>query len=80
MNDSNSQPEVDLLHIEIAIELDKGKSVSEVADNFGVTIAFVKAVKNICRDEIPIKKKIKTRRFTEAEQTLLLERIAIGES
>ena len=57
MNDSNSQPELDLLHIELAIELDQGKSVSEVADNFGVTTAFVKAVKNICRDEIPIKKK-----------------------
>ena len=80
MTDSNSQPEVDLLQIELAIELDQGKSVSEVADNFGVTTAFVKAVKKICRDEIPIKKKIKTRRFTEAEQTLLVERIAIGES
>ena len=80
MTDSNSQPEVDLLKIELAIELDQGKSVSEVADNFGVTTAFVKAVKNICRDEIPIKKKIKTRRFTEAEQTLLVERLAIGES
>ena len=80
MTDSNSQPELDLLQIELAIELDQGKSVSEVADNFGVTTAFVKAVKKICRDEIPIKKKIKTRRFTEAEQTLLVERLAIGES
>ena len=57
MTDSNSQPEVDLLKIELAIELDQGKSVSEVADNFGVTTAFVKAVKEICIDEIPIKKK-----------------------
>ena len=78
MTDSNSQPEVDLLQIELAIELDQGKSVAEVADNFGVTTAFVKAVKKICRDEIPIKKK--TRRKTEAEQTLLVERLAIGES
>ena len=80
MTDSNSQPEVDLLKIELAIELDQGKSVSEVADNFGVTTSFVKAVRKICRDEIPIKKIIKTRRFTEAEQKLLVERIAIGES
>ncbi len=80
MSDSNNQSEEDILQIELAIELDKGRSVSEVAENFGVTTAFVRAVKKNCRDEYPIINKIKTRRFSEDEQTLLVERIQTGES
>ena len=80
MTYSNSQPELELLQIELAIELDQGKSVSEVSKNFGVTAAYVRAVKNKCRDDNQIINKIKTRRFSEAEQTLMVERIATGES
>ncbi|MEC9361287.1 MAG: helix-turn-helix domain-containing protein [SAR324 cluster bacterium] len=80
MSDSNNQSEEDILKIELAIELDKGRSVSEVAENFGVTTAFVRAVKKNCGDEYPKINKIKTRRFSEDEQTLLVERIQNGES
>ena len=80
MNNSNGQPEVELLQIELAIELDQGKSVSEVAENFGVTTAFVRSVQKKIRNDNTIINKRKTRRFSEAEQTLLVERIATGES
>ena len=39
-----SQIQAELLQIELAIELDQGKSVSEVAEKFGLTIAVVKDV------------------------------------
>ena len=54
MASSASQLQVELLQIELAIELDQGKSVSELAEKFGVTIAVVNAVakkKQICRTE-----------------------------
>ena len=41
---STSQLQTELLQIELAIELDQGKSASEVAELFGVTIAVVNAV------------------------------------
>jgi len=76
---STTQLQAELLQIELAIELDQGKSVSEVAEKFGLTIAVVKAVAKKSGAAEPIKK-IKTRRFSPAEQTVLVERIASGEA
>ena len=77
---STSQLQTELLQIELAIELDQGKSVSEVAELFGVTIAVVNAVAKKSGSAEPNIRKIKTRRFSEAEQTVLVERIATGEA
>ncbi len=75
-----SQIRAELLQIELAIELDQGKSVSEVAEKFGLTIAVVKDVAKKSGSSEPKIKKIKTRRFSTEEQTVLAERIASGEA
>ena len=80
MTSSASKLQTELLQIELAIELDQGKSVSEVAELFGVTIAVVNAVAKKSGSAEPNIRKIKTRRFSEAEQTVLVERIATGEA
>ena len=77
---STTQLQAELLQIELAIELDQGKSVSEVAEKFGLTIAVVKAVAKKSGAAEPKIKKIKTKRFSPAEQTVLVERIASGEA
>ena len=77
---STSQLQTELLQIEIAIELDQGKSISEVAKIFGVTIAVVKSVAKKSGSVEPNISKIKTRRFSESEQTVVVERIANGEA
>ena len=80
MATSASQLQAELLQIELAIELDQGKSVFDVAEKFGVTIAVVNAVAKKTRSADPNIKKIKIKRFSEAEQTLLVKRIATGEA
>jgi transposase len=80
MTASASQLQTELLQIELAIELDQGKSVSEVAELFGVTIAVVNLVAKKSGSAEPNIRKIKTRRFSEAEKTILVERIATGEA
>ena len=75
-----SQIQAELLQIELAIELDQGKSVSEVAEKFGLTIAVVKEVAKKSGSAEPKIKKIKTRRFSTTEQTVLVERLARGEA
>ena len=77
---STNQLQTELLQIELAIELDQGKSVSEVAELFGVTIAVVKAVAKKSGSAERNIRKIKTRRFSDAEKTVLVERIATGEA
>ena len=77
---STSQLQTELLQIELAIELDQGKSVSVVAELFGVTVAVVNAVAKKSGSAKPNIRKIKTKRFSEAEQTVLVERIATGEA
>ena len=46
-----SQIQAELLQIELAIELDQGKSVSEVAEKFGLTIA-VEIGRASCRERV----------------------------
>ena len=77
---STDQLQTELMQIEVAIELDHGKSVSEVAEKFGVTSAFVNAVAEKSRSAEPNIRRIKTRRFSEVEQKVLLERISTGEA
>ena len=80
MSDSISQIQEELIQIEIAIQLDQGKSTSEVADNFGVQISFVKNIAKKVRSEESKIKKRKTRRFSESEKTLLVKRIELGDA
>tara|TARA_B100000700_G_C15047828_1_gene858799 strand:- start:3383 stop:4003 length:621 start_codon:yes stop_codon:yes gene_type:complete len=70
----------DTLNIEIAIELDRGKSVNEIAKKFNVSKNFVKQInKNFFL--VDSKKKIpKKRRFSNDEKSVLVERISNGES
>ena len=75
-----NQLQTELLQIELAIELDQGNSVSAVAEKFGVTIAVVNAVLKKSSSSEPNIRKIKTRRFSDAEQTVLVERIETGET
>jgi len=70
----------ELLNIEIAIELDSGKSIPEIAEKFAVKLAVVKAVaKKTGFTEQKITK-TKNRRFSQAERGVLVERIANGEA
>ena len=70
----------ELLNIEIAIELDSGKSIPEIAEKFAVKLAAVKAVaKKTGFTEQKITK-TKNRRFSQAERGVLVERIANGEA
>jgi len=70
----------ELLNIEIAIELDRGKSIPEIAEKFAVKLAVVKAVaKKTGFTEQKITK-TKNRRFSQAERGVLVERIANGEA
>lgn len=80
MSDSTSQLQAELIQIEIAIQLDQGKSASEVADNFSVQISFVKNIAKKMRSEEKKIKKHKTRRFSESEKSLLVRRIECGEA
>jgi len=70
----------ELLNIEIAIELDSGKSIPEIAEKFAVKLAVVKAVaKKTGFTEQKITK-TKNRRLSQAERGVLVERIANGEA
>jgi len=47
MSSSPDQIKEELLHIEIAVELDQGKSTNEVAEKFGIKLLVVKAIAKI---------------------------------
>ena len=69
----------DILNIEIAIELDKGKSISEVAKEFSVKTTFVR---NIAKKTFFSNKrfiKTKKRSYSNEERLVLVERIENGE-
>ena len=81
MSSSPDQIKEELLHIEIAVELDQGKSTNEVAEKFGIKLLVVKAIaKIIGTDQPKIKKTVKSRRFSEAEREVLVGRIEAGET
>ena len=69
----------DILNIQIAIELDKGKSISEVAREFNVKKTYVRVIarKTILSEKRL--KKTKKRRYSNQEKLVLVERIRDGE-
>ena len=71
---------LELINIQIAIELDKGRRIDEVAKKFGLKISAVKTVARELGNENKQKKGLKISRFTDSERELLVERIGSGES
>tara|TARA_B100000686_G_scaffold257612_1_gene269694 strand:+ start:138 stop:761 length:624 start_codon:yes stop_codon:yes gene_type:complete len=71
---------LELINIQVAIELDKGKKINEVAEKFGLKISAVKAVARELLTETQQKKGLKSPRFTASERELLVGRIDAGES
>ena len=72
-------PTEDLLQIQIAIELDRGRKVAEIASEFHVP---EKKVRNIARNAGLLESKISTsarKRLSEEEKEVLLGRIEAGE-
>ena len=72
-------PTEDLLQIQIAIELDRGRKVAEIASKFQVP---EKKVRNIARNAGLLESKISTsarKRLSEEEKEVLLGRIEAGE-
>ena len=69
----------DILNIEIAIQLDRGKSISELAKEFNVKTSFVRTIakKTFSLDKRIIK--TKKRRYSNIERSVLVERIVNGE-
>lgn len=70
----------ELQKIEIAIEIDRGGKISEVADKFKVSKNYVKSIaRKMFSEEIKITKKRK-RIFSESEREVLIKRFENGES
>ena len=70
----------ELINIQVAIELDKGKKIAEVAEKFGLKISAVKALAKELASDNQQKKTVKSNRFTDSERELLVGRIDAGES
>ena len=58
----------ELKNIQVAIELDKGKKIAEIAEKFGLKISDVKAVAKELASENQQKKTAKSPRFTDSER------------
>ena len=80
MTKSTQKINHELINIEVAIELDKGKKFADVAEKFGLKISAVKAIARELTPERQQKKTAKNHRFTDAERELLVGRIEAGES
>ena len=80
MSTSTQKINHELIIIEVAIELDKGKKIAEVAEIFGLGISTVKAVARKLASENQQKKTKRSHRLTDSERELMVERIEAGES
>ncbi len=80
MSATSNRVNQELLNIEIAIELDKGKKIAEVAEIFDLKISAVKAIAREMESTRLNKKTAKSIRFTESEREILVGRIEAGES
>ena len=80
MSTSKQKLSHELINIQVAIELDKGKKITEVAEKFDLKISTVKAVVRELLAEKQQKKAVKSRRFSNSERDLLVGRIGAGES
>ena len=80
MTTSTQKLSHELINIQVAIELDKGKKITEVAEKFDLKISAVKAVASELLEEKQQKKVVKSHRFSVSEIELLVGRIGAGES
>ena len=80
MSKSTQKLSHELINIQVAIELDKGKKIAEVAEKFDLKISAVKAVASELLEEKQQKKVVKSHRFSVSEIELLVGRIGAGES
>ena len=80
MSTSKQKLSPELINIQVAIELDKGKKIAEVAEKFDLKISAVKAIANEFLTEKQQKKAVKSHRFSVSERELLVGRIGAGES
>ena len=80
MSTSTQKINHELINIQVAIELDKGKKIPEVAEKFGLKISAVKAVASELTTDNQKKKTARNPRFTDSERELLVGRIDAGES
>ena len=80
MSTSTQKLSHELINIQVAIELDKGKKIAEVAEKFNLNISAVKAVAREFLSEKQPKKTVKNHRFSDSERELLVGRIGAGES
>ena len=70
MSTSTHKLSHELINIQIAIELDKGKTIAEVAEKFDLKISTVKAVSRELLGDKQQKKAVKKRRFSDSEAGL----------
>ena len=79
---SKTTPKIshELINIQVAIELDKGKKINEIAEIFGLKISAVKAIAKELVAGNQQKKTVKSARFSHSERELLVGRIGVGES
>jgi len=80
MSTSTQKFNHELINIQVAIELDKGKKIAEVAEKFGLKISTVKIVARELVSDKQQKRTAKYHRFTESEREQLIGRIEAGES
>ena len=80
MSTSTHKLSHELINIQIAIELDKGKTIAEVAEKFDLKISTVKAVARELLGKKQQKNAVKRHRFSDSERELLVGRIGAGES
>ena len=80
MSTSTQKINHELINIQVAIELDKGKKIAEVAEKFGLKISAVKAVASELTTDNQKKKTARNPRFTDSERELLVGRIDTGDS
>ena len=69
----------DLLNIEVAIELDRGASVYEISEKFNVSESFIRSIKEKTYFENNRTKKLRKKRFSDAEKLIIVERDISGE-
>ena len=80
MSTSTQKINHELIKIQVAIELDKGKKITEVAKKFGLKNSAVEAVVKTLAPENKQKMTSKSRRFSDSERELLVRRVEPGES
>ena len=80
MSTSTQKIKHELKNIQVAIELDKGKKIPEVAEKFGLKISAVKRIARELTTDNQKTKTAKNHRFTDSERELLVGRIDAGDS